>query len=81
MIIVKTPVMAPTLNGFSAVKELCENLSVRQQVSYFICATNHRNISPTKLRLGDVEKYKNVMRHAPCAKGRRAYRISTARYP
>ena len=62
LITIKTPVMVPTLNGFSALKALCEELGVRSEVSYFICATNHGDISPTKLRLGSVEKYKQVMR-------------------
>ena len=61
MITVKTPVMAPTLNGLPAIKALCKELDVRSEISYFICATNHGNISPTKLRLGSVEKYKQVM--------------------
>ena len=59
---VKTPVMLPTLKGFPAVRALCKELDVRHEVSYFICATNNGDISPTKFRLGDVEKYKKVIR-------------------
>lgn len=61
---VKTPVMAPTLNGFPAVIALCEDLDIQLQVTYFICATSHGNISPTKLRLGNVEKLKQAMQLA-----------------
>ena len=64
MITVKTPVMTPTLKGFPAIQELCEELDVRSEISYFICATNRGNISPTKLRLGNVEKYKQLMKIA-----------------
>ncbi|MBQ6296914.1 MAG: radical SAM protein [Selenomonadaceae bacterium] len=61
---VKTPVMTPTLNGFCDIQKLCRELDIRSEVSYFICATNHGDTSPTKLRLGNVEKYKEVMRIA-----------------
>ena len=61
---IKTPVMTPTLKGFPAIQALSEKLGVRLEVSYLICATNRGNISPTKLRLGDVEKYKQIMRLA-----------------
>lgn len=66
---IKTPVMAPTLRGFPAIQALCEELGVQSEVSYLICATNHGNISPTRLRLGDVEKYKQVMKLARKGKG------------
>lgn len=62
MVSIKTPVMAPTLNGFPVVQALCKELDVRHEVSYFICPTNHGDISPIKLRLGNVEKYKQVMK-------------------
>ncbi len=62
LVTIKTPVMAPTLNGLPAIKALCEELDVRPEITYFICATNHGNISPTKLRLGSVDKYKQVIR-------------------
>lgn len=61
---IKTPVMAPTLKGFPAIQALCEDLGVRSEVSYLICATNQGDIAPTKFRLGNVEKYKQVMRLA-----------------
>ena len=61
---VKTPVMAPTFGGFESLHTLCEELNVSHEVSYHICATNHGNISPTKLRLNDVEKYKQALRIA-----------------
>ena len=59
---VKTPVMNQTLKGFPDVRALCKELDVRHEVSYFICATNNGDISPLKFRLGDVEKYKKVIR-------------------
>lgn len=62
MVTVKTPILTPTLNGFPAVQTLCEELDVYLEVSYLICATNHGNTSPTKLRLGEIEKYKNIMK-------------------
>ena len=62
MVSIKTPVMNPTLDGFPAIQALCKELDVRHEVSYFICATNHGDISPIKLRLGDIEKYKQIMR-------------------
>ena len=62
MVSIKTPVMAPTLNGFPVVQALCKEFDVRHEVSYFICPTNHGDISPIKLRLGNVEKYKQVMK-------------------
>ena len=64
LVTVKTPVMTPTLNGFPSLQTLCEKLDVLSQISYLICATNHGDVSPTKLRLGDVEKYKQAMRIA-----------------
>lgn len=69
MITIKTPVMTPTLKGFPAVQALCEEFDIRHEVSYFICSTNQGNIAPTKLRLGDVEKYKQIMRLAQKRKG------------
>ena len=62
MITVKTYVMIPTLKGLPAIQTLCKEFDVYWEVSYFICATNHGNVSPTKLRLGDVEKYKQIMK-------------------
>lgn len=62
MITIKTPVMTPTLKGLPAIQTLCKEFDVYWEVSYFICATNHGNVSPTKLRLGDVEKYKQIMK-------------------
>ena len=64
MLTIKTPAMTPTLKGFPAVQALCKELNIHHEVSYFICVTNHGNISPAKLRLSDVEKYKQVMRIA-----------------
>ncbi len=61
---VKTPVMAPTFGGFESIHSLCEEFDIRHEVSYHICPTNHGNISPTKFRLGDVEKYKQALRIA-----------------
>ena len=61
---VKTPVMAPTFGGFEAIHSLCEKLNINHDVSYHICATNHGDISPTKFRLGNVEKYKQAIRIA-----------------
>lgn len=62
LVTIKTPVMAPTLNGLQAVKALSKELDVLHEITYFISATNHGNISPTKLRLGSVDKYKQVIR-------------------
>ena len=62
LITIKTPVMTPTLNGLPAVQALCKELDVLSEITYFISATNHGNISPTKLRLGTIDKYKQVIR-------------------
>lgn len=61
---VKTSVMTPTFGGFELLHAMCEELNIRHDISYYICATNHGNISPTKLRLGEIEKYKQALRIA-----------------
>ena len=62
LVTIKTTVMTSTLNGLLAIQALCKELDVLSEITYFISVTNHGNISPIKLRLGDVDKYKHVMR-------------------
>ncbi len=64
MVNVKTPVMRTALEGFEKLHRLCGQLGFSHQVSYLICSTNKGCVSPTLLRVGDVEAYKRLMKIA-----------------
>ena len=59
---VKTPVMRSTLKGFEALHRMCMQFHFSHQVSYLICSTNKGCLSPTRLRVSDVEQFKRLMR-------------------